>query len=71
MDFENGAQQWALNFDDRHCYVCNQFPYVQIFYRRCKAAQEYEEITDDSEIRNLKSVYRIDEIQNSSDDTFR
>ena len=53
FDIENCTQQWALNFEDSHCYVCNKFPYIQVFYRRCKANKEYEEITNPAEIKNL------------------
>lgn len=67
LDLENGAQQWQLSFDDRECYVCNKHPYVQVFYRRCKAESEYEEITSEAEIKSLRELYQIDELQSRGD----
>lgn len=44
-----------MNFSEEECYVCGKHPYVQVFYRRDRAEQDFIKVTSSEEIRQLRN----------------
>ena len=63
IDFAHAGEQWQLSDDfaevlSDECYFCEKHKYVQLYYSREDRYRQYEKITDQNLLSQLKETYK-------------